>query len=469
MFRILVSLILINFLKSFDLISQENLVINGSFEEIISCPTSASQINLAIPWISGTINGTPDLYNTCASDFSVSVPYHYPKNYQWPKTGNAYSGIFVFYSGIKNEHEFLKGQLKSTLKSKKYYTQFYISPRINNDIFINPCYIESIEISFTDYDSTYLFEDKRRFPLVPSIKNNSSIIKDSLNWTRVSGCIIGNNEKYLYLGNFKLNDLTLVDPICHKSFPNYAYYYIDDVGVFEFDPLPDTIYLCNGDIKQIGTRFLDGTYQWNTGARDSVITINKTGEYIVTVQMENCSLTDTVIVLDPEDILENKLMYFTICNDEKLTLEIPIVGTYKWTTGENSKTIDVKQSGKYTFEVTNDCGIFTSTYSVERQECNCQFLVPNTFSPNRDNINDHFELKANCNQPIKIIFFSVYNRWGELLYRIHDVDPSIVSWNGTCKEKKLPSGVYVWNVVYEYNIDSKVVRKNQFGDVTLVY
>ncbi len=468
MFRILV-ILLIYFLVSFDLKGQENLVINGSFEENVSCPTSSSQINLAIPWMSGTVNGTPDLYNTCATDFSVTVPFHYPKNYQWPKTGKAYSGIYSFYSGIKNEHEFLKGILKSNLKNKKHYIEFYISPLINNDIFSNPCYIEGIELSLSQKDSIYSFNDKIKFPLEISISNNGQIIRDSLNWTRISGCTIGNNEKYLYLGNFKLNDLTLVDPICHKSFPNYAYYYIDDVGVFEFDPLPDTIYLCKSESKKIGTRFLDGTYQWNTGAIDSVITINKTGEYIVTVKMENCSLTDTVIVLDPEDILEKKLTNFTICKDEKLTLEIPINGDFKWSTGENSKTIEVTQSGEYTFEVVYDCGIFTTTYSVESQECNCNFFAPNAFSPNNDNINDLFELKVNCNLPTKIILFSIYNRWGETIFTIHDINSKLVSWNGIYHGNILPTGVFVWNVVYEYYNDSKVVRKNQSGDVTLVY
>lgn len=342
-----------------------------------------------------------------------------------------------------------------------------MSPRISSDPVRVPCYMEGLGIVLAQKDSIYYVEKNEFVPLIPTIKSNGLIIRDTVNWLKISGCAIGNEEKYIYIGNFKSNSNTLVDPQCHTSFPNSAYYYIDDVGVYEFNPLPDTIYLCKGESKQIGSKFLDGTYLWNSGERDSVITIDGTGKYIVNVQMENCILSDTVIVLDPEAILANQDNTFILCKDEIIKLEVPINGIFQWSTGEQSKTIYVSKSGEYTCEVINECGIFSKTFTIAIQECDCHFYTPNIFSPNGDNLNDRFELISNCNLPIKILSFEIYNRWGELLYRVHDVDPSLIHWDGKVKSNEVPTGVYVWNVVYEYHIDSNVLQKNQSGDVTL--
>ncbi len=449
---------------------QENLVLNGSFEKLKSCPTTSSQIQLAKHWKSSSIKGTPDLYNSCATNDAVSVPTQYGQNFQKPKTGESYSGIFTYFFGIipENGTEFILGELKTTLKLNiKYYIEFFISPRISSDPLRVPCYMEGLGLALSLNDSIYNLLKTEFVPLTPSIINKGTILNDTVNWIKTSGCIIGNEEKYIYIGNFKSNKNTLVDPLCHTSYPNSAYYYIDDIGVYEFNPLPDTIYLCNGESKQIGSKFLDGTYLWNSGERDSVITIDGTGKYIVNVQMENCILSDTVIVLDPEAILADQDKTFMLCNDEKIKLEVPINGIFQWSTGEQSKTIYVSKSGEYTFEVINECGIFSKTFTIAIQECDCHLYTPNIFSPNGDNLNDKFELISNCNLPIKILSFEIYNRWGELMYRVHDFDPNMIHWDGKVKGNEVPPGVYVWNVVYEYHIDSNVLQKNQSGDVTL--
>ncbi|MBK9717693.1 MAG: gliding motility-associated C-terminal domain-containing protein [Saprospiraceae bacterium] len=448
-------------------VGQENLVLNGSFEKIDSCPLNGSEIYLANPWTTATIEGTPDLYHTCGKSIGTSVPKHTRYSYQWPKTGDAYSGLNVYYSGNNPNNEMLKGSLKTILKSKIYYIEFYISPKVEDDPEDIPCYVEGIGLSLSKIDSIFHPFTGEPIPIQPTIYNNGIIIKDSANWTRVSGCTKGNGEKNIYIGNFKSNKNTLVDPLCHTSYPNSAYYYIDDIGVYEFNPLPDTIYLCKGESKQIGSKFLDGTYLWNSGERDSVITIDGTGKYIVNVQMENCILSDTVIVLDPEAILADQDNTFMLCKDEKIKLEVPINGIFQWSTGEQSKTIYVSKSGEYTFEVINECGIFSKTFTIAIQECDCHLYTPNIFSPNGDNLNDKFELISNCNLPIKILSFEIYNRWGELMYRVHDFDPNMIHWDGKVKGNEVPPGVYVWNVVYEYHIDSNVLQKNQSGDVTL--
>jgi len=72
--------------------------------------------------------------------------------------------------------------------------------------------------------------------------------------------------------------------------------------------------------------------------------------------------------------------------------------------------------------------------------------VPNTFSPNHDNIHDFWEI-------VGLEFFpgnelAVYNRWGNLVFQMKDYDNS---WNGTDRTsgKDLPEGTYFYILTYD--------------------
>ncbi|MGB3198198.1 MAG: gliding motility-associated C-terminal domain-containing protein [Saprospiraceae bacterium] len=459
-------LCLINYING-----QVNLVPNGSFEELTHCPDSRSQIELADPWYSPSKTGTPDLFSKCATDYNVSVPKHYSQNFQNPRTGNSYAGIFSYFYKLEIAPvEYLVVRLMDKLKKQKqYYLEFYISPRINNDPFDIPCYMEGLGMVLLQKDTIFNLKGGEHIVLQSAISQDGKIIRDSVNWQRMTGCYSGNSEEYILIGNFKSLNQTVVDPLCYQSIPNAAYYYIDDVGVYEFDPLPDTLYLCKGESTKIGAKFLDGSYLWNTGDRYSVIEINSVGTYIINVQMENCVLSDTVHVLDPEEIIEKQIIKYTLCKGERFYLEIPLLGQYKWSTGEVTRTIEISTAGVYSCEIVHPCGVFVINYSFEFLECDCEFYAPNVFSPNGDNLNDYFQLLPNCSLKIKILSFEVFDRWGEMLYNINEGDPSMIQWNGMFKQRLLPSGVYVWRIKYEYNINSRTIQKNQSGDVTIMH
>jgi len=88
------------------------------------------------------------------------------------------------------------------------------------------------------------------------------------------------------------------------------------------------------------------------------------------------------------------------------------------------------------------------------------FFVPNSFTPNGDNINDYFYAKG---RGIEDYTISIYDRWGILLWTCHengmntDWDhyeqegmPSGCRWDGrldaNITDKKLQNDVYVWRV-----------------------
>ena len=61
----------------------------------------------------------------------------------------------------------------------------------------------------------------------------------------------------------------------------------------------------------------------------------------------------------------------------------------------------------------------------------------------------------------------MYDRWGNILYNIRDVDiddPSYVGWNGMVGNQPVNPGVYVWIAQVRY-IDGEVEQIT--GDITV--
>ncbi|MGE5107534.1 MAG: gliding motility-associated C-terminal domain-containing protein [Sphingobacteriales bacterium] len=68
-----------------------------------------------------------------------------------------------------------------------------------------------------------------------------------------------------------------------------------------------------------------------------------------------------------------------------------------------------------------------------------QLFVPNAFTPNNDQLND--VLKPIAVGISKLVYFKVYNRWGQQLYSTVSAGKG---WDGTLNGREQPSGVYVW-------------------------
>jgi gliding motility-associated-like protein len=68
------------------------------------------------------------------------------------------------------------------------------------------------------------------------------------------------------------------------------------------------------------------------------------------------------------------------------------------------------------------------------------FFMPNSFTPNGDNIND---LLFPVTGGLKKYQFSIYDRWGEKMFE--SFEPGI-GWNGTFRNKNCKQDVYVWAV-----------------------
>ncbi len=83
---------------------------------------------------------------------------------------------------------------------------------------------------------------------------------------------------------------------------------------------------------------------------------------------------------------------------------------------------------------------FEFSACIYERPCEHPYIfVPNAFTPNGDGQNDYFRARGD---DITEIFFMVYNRWGEEVYRTED--PKHPGWDGTFRGKALTPDSYGW-------------------------
>ena len=91
--------------------------------------------------------------------------------------------------------------------------------------------------------------------------------------------------------------------------------------------------------------------------------------------------------------------------------------------------------------------------------------IPNSFSPDSDGINDIF---APLGDPLIMVEdFSIFDRWGELVYRNggFNLGKPGIGWDGVHKAKAAAVEVYVYVVSLRWPDGTKQLLK---GDVMLV-
>lgn len=92
-------------------------------------------------------------------------------------------------------------------------------------------------------------------------------------------------------------------------------------------------------------------------------------------------------------------------------------------------------------------------------------LVPTGFTPNNDGINDR--LLVHGREGTRILFFRVYDRWGQQIYEGGDflVNDAGFGWDGHFRGSPVEAGVYLWHLEVEY---PDGVKERHTGQTTLI-
>ena len=84
---------------------------------------------------------------------------------------------------------------------------------------------------------------------------------------------------------------------------------------------------------------------------------------------------------------------------------------------------------------------YIDNVKVCKGECNNNFIIPNVFTPNNDNVNDTFFITT---ENIENVTIKIYNRWGNEVFIGYDD----FNWNGMYNNEECTSGVYFYIINY---------------------
>ncbi len=297
--------------------AQVNYVLNPSLEQHDSCPYSGDQIKFATYWQSldspqiyqYASDGEPEYLNTCGTGIGA-VPYN-GYFHHYPRTGNgmAQVGMFSLPNFISYLRDYLQGHLYKPLTAgTSYCVTFYVALENGSDYANNHigAYLDNGMI-----DTTVLpgLPQTEYTPYLQAL--DTSIIIDTLNWTKIEGSFIANGtEKFITIGNFYSDSNTDIVSTGFSTYPN-ALYLVDDISVIESDTKAfawgtDTLYKGYLDSFLLGRNETIPGIKWY---RDGVLidtlnggiwckddTVGSYHMYIVSQTLCGITTYDTVVV-----------------------------------------------------------------------------------------------------------------------------------------------------------------------------
>ncbi len=358
----------------------QNLIPNPSFEELLVCPSAVpgGNIQQTAFWFTPTFS--TDFFHTCATNPYWSVPSNV--GYQYPRTGDAYAGMFIWVNPATTMNadtkEYLAVELKSVLEKDSFYRVKMFVNLNNKSNWACDC----IDVLFSSEPLPNPFPEPNPDFTQALIEGNPQLrtpdgyfLKDTLEWMEL--CWIyqaQGNEQYMTIGSFEKN-LEVNTFLIYPTPPSATiYYYFDDISVEKIPyhlanlALGEDRIACQPNISDTLTAHGFYThYLWSTGDTTQSIIATQPGTYWVEGSTGGmCSLRDTIeiIYLSPDSLSLGDNI--EICPQD---LPVEIVApahmeSYVWNTGDMSQELEIHQPGIYFLEATHACGVFKDTIQV---------------------------------------------------------------------------------------------------------
>ena len=242
-----------------------------------------------------------------------------------------------------------------------------------------------------------------------------------------------------------------------------------DSTVVAFMPKPtlnlhDTT-ICKGVTLTVDPKESKYRYTWSTGETTQRLRIDNAGKYWVTASNKGCMNTDTFKVAVAPGIQLSFQPEMTFCLSEEqkpLSVKVPPGTKVLWNTGSTSNTINVTKEGKYWVKTDNKiCGARLDSVKVILKACDCEMMIPNSFTPNEDNRNDYFFPVLQCDY--SNYSFTIFDKWGNQIYTTNSTSGK---WDGRFKGNLCDEDIYVYKVESTEKESGKKV--NRSGRVSLI-
>lgn len=250
---------------------QENLILNGDFEEYWECPDALTQIerckyvyNPCLPpnWQAPQWSTTSDYFNRCSSQFDCSVPNN-TFGYQQPRSGNGYVGL-THSQSFGDYKEYIQLSFSEPLAPFATF-HFSIFVSVSDAIGWSSNFLQFKFTDALEYFNTYLSD----VMLADTTLSNLNLV-DSLLWMELSfDYQAKGGEKYVIIGNFNSNSANDcffafqgTDSLLSNPQSGIAYFYFDDaslVKVNDAEPITfPNVFTPNGDDVNDNFKLLTG-------------------------------------------------------------------------------------------------------------------------------------------------------------------------------------------------------------------
>lgn len=215
----------------------DDLVTNGSFEEIEGKIKKAGSIAVAVGWISPTKTGA-DLYSTRIKD-GFGIPANL-NGVEETYDGSNYAGFSAFSYGGKEARSYVSSRLIVPMrKGQRYCVKFYVSLSEASKYATNNV---AINFSRKQYN---IDADKHIIDESHVTRLGNPILNSFFGWEEVCGTFIAEGgEKFLTIGNFSTDGNTLSErmkkPSTFRGAQKVrAYYFVDNISVEMVDDESD--------------------------------------------------------------------------------------------------------------------------------------------------------------------------------------------------------------------------------------
>lgn len=222
--------------------------------------------------------------------------------------------------------------------------------------------------------------------------------------------------------------------------------------------------LCKGKLFYLDAKNQGMKYLWSTGETTQKIRVENSGMYWVKVNNNGCIQSDTLNVKFLPGSTTNFDEEISFCLSEPnkvLSIKTQPNTKIQWSTGSIYPSINVATAGKYWVKTENkNCGEQVDTVRVKLKACDCEMMIPNSFTPNEDNRNDYFFPVVQCEY--SSFSMTIMDKWENIVFYTNSVNGK---WDGRFKGNLCPEGVYFYVIEsVEKGSDKKQPRK---GTVSL--
>ncbi len=314
---------------------------------------------------------------------------------------------------------------------------------------------------------------------VPFTYNNTSIgAGNSYNWSFGDGQTSTDKNPTHFYTNVGTYPVTLIATNFVPCSDTVTGYVTVDSFTQMSMTITDTV-ICAGTYMTFSGAYTNiglNDATWKFGNGDSIKNVNPVVYAYPTSGSFNVSLTTTYRACPTTTVTRSVLVNpqptisvgadQTVCEGSDPVLLIDNINdgnpaaTWLWSTGATTSGIYTNVPGGYTCQVTvGNCSATDSVYVGT----DCYMIIPNTFSPNKDGINDYFYPRDMFSKGLTKFSMKIYNRWGQMLFETDAVQGR--GWDGNFNDMPQPEGVYVYIIDATFK-DGK--KEHRTGNITLM-